>query len=237
MSRSRKSDTRAVANDLQILHLSPFPVLPAKEQQRIALLHHDILDFRNKDRVIPGILGRVQPAFQVRQRTVQNRRAVAGAVEARSGFGFGVFMRAFRTGIILRNGSLILAQHIDPKALLGMQMRVRARAVVDANQHQHGIERHRGKRVGRHAVDFAIEVDRNDGDPGGKSTPSPCEIPRDSSSSRRNVACNVSIRLETLPRDGKPSSDATAYITMRAPLYHSIQRGRQRQSAELRRAD
>jgi hypothetical protein len=101
---------RAVANDLQIFHLGPhFPVLPAKEQQWLALLNQNVLHFRNEDRMIAGDLGRMKPAFQVRQRAVQNRGAVAGAVEACSGFGFGVLMRPFRTSVILRNRSLILA--------------------------------------------------------------------------------------------------------------------------------
>ena len=89
MPRTRKSDTRVVANALRILHLGPhFPVLPAKEQQWLTLLHQNVLHFRNEDRMIAGGLGRVKPAFQVCQRTVQNRGAVAGAVEACSGFGF-----------------------------------------------------------------------------------------------------------------------------------------------------
>jgi hypothetical protein len=43
-----------------------------------------------------------------------------------------------------------------------MQMRVRARGVINAHQYQHGIERHGRERVRGHAVHFAIEIDRND---------------------------------------------------------------------------
>ena len=51
-----------------------------------------------------------------------------------------------------------------------MQMGMGARRVIHANQHQHGIERHRGERVGRHAVHFAVEVDGDDRHPGGEAS-------------------------------------------------------------------
>ena len=77
-------------------------------------------------------------------------------------------MHAFRARIVLRNRALIFAQDIDAEALLGVQMRVGACAVIDADQNQHGIERNRGKGIRRHPVDLAVEVDGNDCDPGGE---------------------------------------------------------------------
>lgn len=83
-------------------------IFPAKEEQRISLPHYDILDFGNKNRVIPGRLGRVQSALKIGERSVQNRRAMLGPVKTRTGFGFGTLMRAFRTSIIFGNRALIL---------------------------------------------------------------------------------------------------------------------------------
>jgi hypothetical protein len=64
---------------------------------------------------------------------------------------------------------LILRQNVDPEALLGMQMRMGPRTVVDANQEQRGIERHGSKGVGGHAMDCALKVESDDGHSRGKA--------------------------------------------------------------------
>jgi hypothetical protein len=142
-----------------------FSVLALEEQQRIALIDYDLFHFRDKDRVIAGFLGRVESAFEIGQRSVEHRRAMGSPVEPRAGLGFGAIMRPLRPRIVLRNRPLIITQHVHPESFLGMQMRVRPRAVIHANQHQHGIERHRRKRIRGHSVHFTIEINRDNRDP------------------------------------------------------------------------
>src|SRR5271163_304863 len=63
-------------------------ILPAEEQERFALPHHHVFDLRNKDGVVTRLLGRLQPALQIRQRPVQDRSPLRRAVKARPGFLF-----------------------------------------------------------------------------------------------------------------------------------------------------
>ncbi len=88
-----------------------------------------------------------------------------GAIEAGSR-GFRMLMGFRRARVILRDRLLIVAQHVHSKALAGVQMSVRPRPVIDANQNQHRIERDRGESVRRHAMDLAILIDGDDRDPG-----------------------------------------------------------------------
>ena len=63
-----------------------------------------------------------------------------GSVKSGTHLGFSMLMTALRTRIVVRNRPLVLAKHIDAEALLGMKMTMGAGAVVDADQHEHGIE-------------------------------------------------------------------------------------------------
>ena len=45
-------------------------------------------------------------------------------------------------------------------------MCVRSSAMIHANQNQHGIERHRTKRIRCHAMNLAVLIHRDDGDAG-----------------------------------------------------------------------
>ena len=62
-----------------------------------------------------------------------------GAIEARSR-SFRMLMGFGRPGIILGNCLLIAAQHVHAKTFARLQMSVRPRLMVDADQHQHRIE-------------------------------------------------------------------------------------------------
>src|SRR5579864_2533078 len=95
---------------------------------------------------------------------------MAGAVKTRAGFGFGMLVTALRTGVVVRNRPLVLAKHIDAEPLLGMEMGMSAGAVIDADQHQHGLERNGRKRISRHAVNLAVEVYGDDRHPGGEGS-------------------------------------------------------------------
>jgi len=161
----------------QRLHaLADFTVLAAKEEQRLSVANDDFLDLGDEDGVITGVLRRVQAAFQICQRALQNGRAVLGALKARACFLGSTIVGSCRARIILRNSPLILAQYVHPEALLRVQMRVGTGALVDAHQHQHRVERHRGERVRRHAVHLVVGIERNYGDAGRKASQGLAEV-------------------------------------------------------------
>src|SRR3954466_6710320 len=112
----------------------------------------------------------MQAALEIRQRAAQHWSSMPGPVETSSGLDFGVFVSAIDARVIFRDRPLLFTQHIDPKTFLRMQMSMGARAVVHANQHQHGIKGYRRKGVRGHAMNFAFEVDGNDGDTGGEAS-------------------------------------------------------------------
>ena len=209
-----------------VLHsFSHLAILPAKEQQRLAFPHHHVLDLRNKNGMVPCLLGRVQPALQIRERSPQHRSSLPGALKPRPSFLLSVLVRALRAGVIFRNRPLLVAQHIDPESFLGVQMRVRPRGVIHTHQHQHGVERHRGECIGRHAVHLAIEVHGDDRHPGGEAPHRSSKLGRIQSHRRRNIACNVPLTIvraaggKTLPATSLPNR-----LHYHAPaLYHSVQ--------------
>ena len=126
--------------------------------------------------MVTSLLNGLEPAFKIGERTPQYRRSVRRAIEPSTRLGLGMLMGALGAGIVFGDRALIFTEHIDPKSLFGVKMRVRTRAVIDADQRKHGIERNRRKRVGRHSMDFAIEVDGNDRDPSGKGSHRLAEI-------------------------------------------------------------
>ena len=161
----------------QRLHaLADFAVLAAKEEQRLSIANDDLLDLGDEDGVITGVLRGVQAALQICQRAVQNGRTVPGALKARACFFGGAVMRACRTRIVFRNGALILCQHVHPETLLGVQVGVGTGALIDTHKHQHRIKRNRGEGVRRHAVDFVVGIQRNNGDAGRKASQSLAEV-------------------------------------------------------------
>ena len=172
------------------------PVLRPVIEQRIALAHHDFLNLRDEDRVVAGILRRVQSAFEIRQSAVQHRSAMRRAVKARARVPLRVSVILGGSRVVFRDGLLILRQHIHPKPLLGMQVGMSPRAMVHANQHQRRIERDRGKGIGGHALHLALVIHRDDGYSGRKT---PQSIPK---FCRRNAHENARnhYRLISSPR-------------------------------------
>ena len=194
-------------------------ILPAKEQQRIPFPQNHVLDFRNEDRVVPRLLRRLQPTFQVCQRAVQHRSSMPRAVKARPGLNLGVLVGTLRTRVVLGNCLLVLAEDIDPEALLGVQMGMGAGAVIHTDQHQHGIERNRRERVGRHAVHLAVEVNGDDRHPGGEGSHRLAEFDWIQGHDCRNVDCSVFLTTIPMPPTetcyvSTKIARATAYITM-----------------------
>jgi hypothetical protein len=64
-------------------------------KQGLTLAKHNIFHFGDEDGVIARFMCGFQPAFQIRQRPLQNWSAVFSAVEFRSNFVFGVGGVAF----------------------------------------------------------------------------------------------------------------------------------------------
>src|SRR5437660_611473 len=105
--------------------------------------------------MVARIMRTLQSTLQVSQGAMQNRRSVPGAIEKRAGL-LGMLMSFCGACVIFRNSSLRFAEHMYTELFLGVQMGMGSSAVIDADQHQHGVERYRGKRVGRHAVHFTF---------------------------------------------------------------------------------
>src|SRR6266576_3491504 len=150
--------------------------------------------------MVPRLFRRLKSAFQVRQCSVQHWSPMSGTVKARAGFGFGMFMTALRTGVVVRNCPLVLAKHIDAEALLGMQVGMGAGAVIHADQHQHGIERHGSKRISRHAVNLAVEVYGDDRHPGGEGSHGLAEFGRIQGHFDRNAARDILTNRHSMHR-------------------------------------
>ena len=93
---------------------------------------------------------------------MQEWSTVLRAVEAGSRLALSGAVRRVRIGVILRNRRLAFCQYIYSKTFLRMQVSVCSRLLIDANQHQQGIQRYRGECVGSHAVNFAFAVDSDD---------------------------------------------------------------------------
>lgn len=70
-------------------------------------MYDDVLNFCNENCVVACGLDRVQAAFQIGQRAMQQRSAVLGTVEARSGLGLRAIVCPLRTSVVLGNRPLI----------------------------------------------------------------------------------------------------------------------------------
>src|SRR5260370_23067300 len=93
--------------------------------------------------------------------------------------------------VIFRDGLLIVAQHIHSKPLPGMQMSMRPRPVIHANQNQHRVEGDRGESIRRHTVDLAVLVDVDDRDPGCETSHGLAEIARGDAHAESYGLCRI----------------------------------------------
>jgi len=116
------------------------PVLSAEVEQRISFAHDYIFYFGDKDCVVAGILDTVQTALEIGQRAVQHRRAMNRPIEACSGFLFRLLVGGRGARIIFRDCPLVFSQNVDPETFLGMEMAVRPRPVIHADQNEQRIE-------------------------------------------------------------------------------------------------
>lgn len=126
--------------------------------------------------MVAGILGALQATFEIGQSALQYWSSVGGTIKLRSRFWFGQRRVTVRARIVFRNRALLVREHVDPKPLSRLQMRMRSRLMVHAHQNQKRIERHRRKRVRRHALDRAFMVHGDDGHPGGEASHGAAEL-------------------------------------------------------------
>src|ERR1017187_7307447 len=162
----------------------------------------------------------MHPALEVRKSALQYGRALRGAIKARAR-GFGMLMRFRRPRVIFGNGLLIAAQHIHSEPLTRMQMSMRPRPLVHANQDQHRVEGDGGESVRRHAVDLAVLIDGNHRDPGCETSHGPAEIASGKAHSEpaghqlevwsgqpESFSCKCS-RTESLPLESRERTHST----------------------------
>ena len=152
-----------------IYFVTDAPVLGLEVEQRFAVAHHNVFDFRNKDGVVTGILRGLQAALKIGKRASQNRSAMRGAIEACPGLLFRPRRIAVRLRVVFGNRTLLIGEHVDPEPLAGVQMSMSTRLLVHADQHQQRINGHRTEGVRSHPLDLAFVVHCDDGDTGGEA--------------------------------------------------------------------
>lgn len=111
---------------------SDIAIAAAEIEQGVAVPHFNMFDLSNEDRMIASRLRRMQPAFQVSERSMQNRRAMRSAAKARARC-LWMLMHFCRPRIIFRDRLLIATEHIDPKALSRLEVRMSPRPVIHAH--------------------------------------------------------------------------------------------------------
>src|SRR5436305_6642152 len=111
----------------------------------------------------------VKTAFQIRQRATQYRSTVCGPFE--TGTGLVRSLMALRCArIVFRNRLLVVAQYVNSEPFPRVQVAVRPRSLIHANQNQHRIERNRTKCVRSHSMHFASFIHGDDRNSGGKAS-------------------------------------------------------------------
>jgi len=95
------------------------------------------------------------------------------------------------TGVVFRDGPLLLRQDVHPETLPGVQMRVSPRPPIHAYQHEGRVQRHRSEGVGRHAMDFVILVDGDHRDSSRKTTQRSAEFGLRNAHGKRGAALRV----------------------------------------------
>src|ERR1700728_1357035 len=131
MLEERKSDNCTRPKRGLFLHLIPdFPLFPAKEQQRLSIPDHHVFNLSNTDGMASCRLRRMETAFQVRQRSLQDRSSVCRTVKTSPSLNLGIVVVALRTGIVFRDSSVVFAQHVNAETLLCVLMGAGAPRVV-----------------------------------------------------------------------------------------------------------
>jgi len=130
---------------------------------------------------------------------MQHGSAVGRPVKAGADFDLGLFVAAIGASVVLGNGLLSFAEHIDAEAFFGVQMGMGPSFMIDADQHQQRIEGNRTESVGGHAMNFAVEIDGDDGDSGGETAHSFAEFGRIQRHKRNQAAAGSGTAPSQVP--------------------------------------
>ena len=145
-----------------------FSVFATKIKQRLAFVHFRVLYFPDKDRMVAGNVRANDPAIHLKKCVIDDGSAAGRLpkMDAEPLFGFAA---VFAFCEVFGNGFLTCFEDADAKMFFLFEQREHFRAVVDANENQHGIERDGSEGIGGHAVDLAgLALDGNHGDAGGE---------------------------------------------------------------------
>lgn len=147
-----------------------FAICAAEIQQRLSFVHFRVLHFSDKDGVVAGQMRGNQLATHLEKSAIDDVSAAGRPPEMDAQPLFRC-EAVFAFCEVFGDGLLILFQDADAEQFFPLKQRMHFRALIHADQHQHGIERDGGEGVGGHAVDFAgLALDGDDGDAGGEMT-------------------------------------------------------------------
>lgn len=133
--------------------------------ERLAVIDRGLQDFAEEDAVVAGIEQAVEAAFERRHSTGKERHRVPA-------FAPGNTLEAVvgARGEAMADLLLLVGKDAETEVGSGAEGRENGRPVVDANQHQRRIKRHRCKRVDGQAVGAALGIEhRGNDDAGGKA--------------------------------------------------------------------
>ena len=143
-------------------------VFAAKIEQRLSFVNLRIVDFRDKNRVIPGEMRGHGAATQLQQGIFEDRKAARGSGIADSESLFG-FRAVHAPSKIFGDGLLSGLEDADAEMLFFLEEGKNFCTMIDANKNQQGVERNGRKRVGGHALNFSgLVLHGDDGHAGGK---------------------------------------------------------------------
>ena len=143
-------------------------VFPAKVKQWLALLDFRVQHFPDENGVVARRMRRTQLATHLEECVLEHASPAGRTPEmdAQPVLRFGAVHALCE---IFGNGLLILLEDADAELLFLFEHGEDFRAVVHANQNQHGMERNGSEGISGHAVNLArLALDSDDGDAGGK---------------------------------------------------------------------
>jgi hypothetical protein len=143
-------------------------VFTTEIKQRLAFVHFRVVHFPDKNRVVTRNVRRDQVAAHLKKRALDNGGAAAclPKMDAQALFRFAA-MFAFCE--VFGNGFLPCFEDTDTETFFLFKKMQHFRAMVNADENQHGIERDGREGVGGHAMNLpGLALNGNHGDAGGE---------------------------------------------------------------------
>ena len=145
-----------------------FAIFATKIKQRLAFVHFRVVYFPDKDRVVAGQMRGDDFASHLKKRAIDDGSTI-GRRSKMDAQPLLCFAAVFAFCEVFGNSFLTCFEDANAKMFFLFQEWEHFRAVVDANEDEHGIERDGGEGVGGHAVDLpGLALNGNDGDAGGE---------------------------------------------------------------------